>query len=172
MKRTHTQAKKAFLEAYASYADSIFRFCLLRLGERERAEDMVQEVFMKTWNYMQEGQEIKSMRAFLYTTAGHLVIDEYRRRKPQSSLDELSEETGFDPAGDDGSDKMIDIHDGGEAMKLLSRLPDSYREVIYMRYVGELSLSEMSDILSQSENTIAVRIHRGIEMLKQIWNRQ
>jgi len=171
MKDTNAQLKDRFLEAYATHADAIFRYCFFRLGDKEKVTDLVQDIFMKTWEYMRTGQVIGNMRAFLYTTASHIVIDEYRKRKPQESLDTLLVETGFEPSVDD-SDRHINELDGAEAMELLHLIPESYSEVIFMRYVEELSLSEISDILGESENTIAVRVHRGIGMLRKLWDHE
>ena len=158
-----------FLEAYEAYADALYRFCLLRIGGAEEAADMVQEIFMKTWDYMQAGREIGNMRAFLYTSAGHLVIDRYRRRKPEDSLDRLEEETGFD-APTDETERTIDQIDGTFVLSLLSELPETYAEALALRYIEGLSLSEMAELLGQSENTLAVRVHRGLEKLRLLWN--
>ncbi len=126
---------------------------------------------MKTWNYMNAGGDIGNIRAFLYKTAGNLVIDEYRRRKNNESLDTLSEEVGFDPSFDDTS-RTMERMDGEKAIKLISKIPETYGEVIFMRYVQELTLSEIADITGELENTIAVRIHRGIAKLQKIWNHE
>lgn len=168
MSKAHDHLKQEFMEAYRLYADAIYRYCILRLGDGERVCDMVQDVFMKTWDYMRSGQSIVNMRAFLYTTAGRLVIDEYRKRKPIESL-EILREDGFEP-GFDETERQMDKIDGTQAITLLSSLPAKYGEAIYLRYVDELSLSEMSEILGESENTLAVRVHRGIALLRKVFN--
>src|SRR5258708_6036559 len=133
MKKECRQDKESFMKAYNDYADDIFRYCLLRLGNKEKVTDMVQDVFMKSWNYMRQGAEIDNMRAFLYTTARHLIIDEYRKRKPDRSLDEMEEETDFEPSFNE-TDRLLDRLDGEQALRLLGDLPEMYSEVIFMRY--------------------------------------
>lgn len=96
------------------------------------------------------------------------MIDHYRKRKPESSLDILEEDSGFEP-GVDETQSMMDKIDGEEALKLLDRLPEIYKEVIFMKYVEELTLSEISEIVGETENTIAVRIHRGIGKLRKLY---
>jgi len=56
----------------------------MRLKDRDRALELVQECFMKVWDYAQKGSEIRELRPFLYRTLRHLIIDEYRRKKSVS----------------------------------------------------------------------------------------
>ncbi len=155
---------EAFLRAYEAESDGIFRYCFFRIGDREKALDMTQEAFMKTWKFIHEGGTVSNIRAFLYKMVSNMVIDEYRRRKPQSSLDTLLEESGFEPSVDE-YESMVNQIDGEKALKLLSELKDPYRDALHMRFVQDLSLSEISEITGESQNTIAVRIHRGIAKL-------
>ena len=72
--------EKKFVKLYELYSDSIFRFILFKINNREKVLDLVQETFMKTWIYITKNGEPKYARAFLYKVAGNLVIDEYRKR--------------------------------------------------------------------------------------------
>ncbi len=166
--------KNKFDEAYTTHADPIFRFCFFKLNDRELARDMMQETFMKAWTTAsKEGSNIESMKALLYKIAGNLVIDEYRRRGrrgQEPSLDVLHEE-GFDPSFDDTS-SLLDIIDGKEAIRLISQVREPYGEAVFMRYVQDLTLPEIANITGETENTISVRVHRGIAILKKIFNHE
>jgi RNA polymerase sigma-70 factor (ECF subfamily) len=158
--------KESFLAAYDQYADALFRHCLFKVHDREIAKDILQETFTKTWLYISRGNEVKNMRAFLYKTLNNLVIDQYRK-KQFSSLEDLSE-SGFEPRFEDGS--VEDKIDGEMALKLLDRLPEMYKEAIFLRFVNGLELSEIADITGESENTIAVHVHRGLKQLKELFD--
>jgi len=162
--------KDQFLEAFTAYSDALFRYCFFKIGDRDRSIDLVQDAFLKTWNYLSEGKEIQNMRAFLYRTVSNLVVDEYRRRKPQFSLETLQEETGFEPSGSNDTESIMNSIDGAQAVELIQFLPEPYGEVILMRFVEELTLSEISEITGQTENTVAVQVHRGIAKLKKLFN--
>jgi len=110
-----------------------------------------------------KGGKIDTMKAFLYHVLNNLIVDEYRKRK-NASLDALVEK-GFEPKSRD-SGRIFNILDGKAAMLLIQQLPESYRKVMRMKYVQDLSLEEMSLITGQSKNTIAVQLHRGLEKLK------
>ena len=87
--------EKEFLEAYEKYADALFRYCYFRLSDEEKAKDVVQDTFLKTWDYIAQGKSITEMSAFLYRVARNCIVDQYRKRKT-TSLDRLQEK-GFEP---------------------------------------------------------------------------
>ena len=169
---------KTFIEAYNAHADALFRFCFFKLSDREQAHDYVQETFMKAWKYMSDGQsggrkEMENLRAFLYRIAGNMVIDEYRRRghrPPQASLEDLHEQ-GFDPSEDE-TGSWVDKIDGRQAIELIAEVPEPYGEAVFMRYVQSLSLEEIAEITGETENTISVRVHRGLVRLRKLFNRE
>jgi RNA polymerase sigma-70 factor (ECF subfamily) len=163
-----------FLEAYNSYSDAIFRFCFFKVNDRDLAKDMMQETFTKVWlSTSKQDIHINNIKALTYKIAGNLIIDEYRRRGRRdtvASLDILHED-GFDPSFDD-TDSVRDIIDGKEAIKLISKIRGPYGEAVLMRYVQDLSITEIAEIAGETENTISVRIHRGISILKKLYNHE
>lgn len=171
---TMKDLQNTFLEAYNTYSEPLFRFCFFKLNDRELAKDLMQETFTKAWmSASTGGLEINCVKAVLYKIAGNLVIDEYRRRNRRGvtpSLDVLHEE-GFDPSFDD-TESLHNIIDGKEAVQLISKIREPYGESVFMRYVQELTLTEIAEITGESENTISVRIHRGISILKKLYNHE
>lgn len=160
--------ERQYLETYKSSADAIFRYCFLRLGDRELSRDIAQETFTKAWQYAVRGEKIDNIRAFLFTTARNLVIDHYRRKK-ETSLDNLVEQ-GFEIGAED--EALIDKLDGKQAMTFLSLMPEKYRDAIYLQYVEGLSIKEIAEVTGETENNISVRIHRGLQKLRSILRSQ
>lgn len=155
--------EQQFLEVYEKHSDAIFRYCYFRLYSREKAKDITQDAFMKAWVYLQEGNTIDNLRAFIYRVANNLIID-YVRKKKESSL-EMLEEGGFNPSVD-GKEKEQERIDGLYVQEILQSLEPEYRDVVYMRYIEELAPREIAEILNESVNVISVRIHRGLKKLK------
>jgi len=137
-----------------------------KIDERGLTEDLVQNTFLKTWTYLVRGGKIELMEAFLFHILKALIIDEYRKRKT-TSLDILIK-NGFEPSIDD-TKRLINTLDGKHAIDLIDKLPVTYRKVIKMRYVQDLSLKEISLITGQSCNTVAVQVHRGLKKLKGLY---
>lgn len=106
------------------------------------------------------------MRSFLSHILNALIVDEYRKKKP-TSLDALLE-GGFEPGVDD-SKRTENILDGEQIIFLIPELPTKYARVIQMRYLKGLSLKEIALITGQSENTVAVQLHRGLVKLRKLY---
>src|SRR5690606_23115332 len=100
------------------YSDAIFRFCLVKTSSRELAEDLVQETFMRYWQSLSSGKEMRNTRSLLYTIANHLVIDWYRKKR-SLSLDALGED-GFDPP----EERMTTSEEDAELAGILEVIDD------------------------------------------------
>lgn len=156
-----------FIEAYDKYSDSIFRHCYFRVFDSEKAKEIMQETFTRTWEFIVNGNNIENLRAFLYKVANNLIVDSTRKKK-EISLEKLSEQ-GFDPGFED-KDKLQDIIDGKAAIATVKKLDAKYREAVLMRFVEGLSPKEIGNILGETENTISVRIHRALKQLRELIN--
>jgi RNA polymerase sigma factor (sigma-70 family) len=89
---------------------------------------------------------------------------------PEESLETLHED-GFEPAFDE-TDIVIDHIDGQEAIKLIAKIREPYGESVFMKYVQGLTLEEIAELTGESRNTISVRLHRGLEILKKLFNHE
>jgi len=154
-------------EAHRSFQRELHARAFYKIQDPSVGEDLVQQTFMKTWMYLVKGGEVHIMRAFLHHILNGLIIDEYRRRKTVS-LDLLLEKDFDLDTGDTG--RLFNILDGKSALLLIEELPIKYREVMYMRYVRMLSLKEIGLITTQTTNTIAVQVHRGLKRLRILYN--
>ena len=72
--KSHPQADADFADAYDAYADAIFRHCAFRCFNRERARELMQETFIKAWDFLVSGKDIDNVQAFLYKTANNLRL--------------------------------------------------------------------------------------------------
>lgn len=160
-------AEEQFATAYDQYADAIFRHCYFRLFDRERGKELMQEVFLKTWEYVARGNVIENVQAFLYRTANNLIIDEVRRRKKRTtvSLEEM-QEAGIDFGTDDDARAMVRRVDEGRILAVLQKIEKPYRDVLVMRYIDELPPAQIAEILGESPNAVSVRINRGMKKLQ------
>src|SRR3989344_8687889 len=123
------EQEKEFLKLYDDLADPIFRHCFFRVSDREKAKDIMQETFTRTWEYLAKGETVKNLKAFLYRVANNLIIDAYRKKK-EVSLDNLMSE-GFEPGLDERSKNEAGI-DAKLAMSVINKLDDKYRKPILM----------------------------------------
>jgi len=159
--------EKVFLQTYEQCGDSIFRHCYFRVSDREKAKDIVQETFARAWEFVVAGRKIQNMRAYLYQIANNLIIDHYRKKK-ETSLDKLQDD-GFD-AGFDDREHLENFIAGKEALEMLNQLDDTYRRVVIMRYIDDMSIQDIAIITDVSENVVSVRLHRALKKLHDLFN--
>lgn len=159
------EKKTAFFKVYDELSDAIFRHCYFRVFDREKAKELMQESFTKTWEKIAAGDIIENPRAFIYKVANNLIIDESRKKKT-TSLEAMQEE-GFDVSFDERG-RAEKVMEGKKIIKIAKALDPKYRDVVLFRYIDDLSPKEIAEITGESENNVSVRLHRGLQQLKEI----
>lgn len=157
-------SERAFTKAYDDYADEIFRFAVFQTGDRDKALDILQDTFTRTWAYLQAGNEIGNLRAFLYKTARNLSINDAARSKAYS-LEEMQDMSGFDPEDKEG-DSPETLAEHAVLLSRMSELEPQVQELLTLRYMNGLAVREIGEILGLAPNTVSVRIHRAVQDLK------
>ncbi len=165
----NTELMKEFREAYDAYSDALFRYSLFKLSDREKARDVVQDTFVRYWEYLAADGKVDNTKAFLYRIASNAIVDNYRKRK-EISLDLLAED-GYDPADLDSHEKIARNLDSKHALELVNSLDDRSRDIVLLRYVEGLSVKEIAEILEERENTISVKIHSALKDLQSLFEK-
>lgn len=155
--------------AHHDYEKSLTVHAFFKTHNQTTSDDLVQDAFLKTWKYILKGGKIEIMKAFLYHVLNNLIIDEYRKKKT-TSLDSLLEQ-GFE-IKEDNTESMLNFLDGKKALLLIAHLPLNYQAIMRMKYMEDLSLIEMSQITGQTKNSLAVKLHRGLEKIKILYNKK
>ena len=163
---TIDDTRARFTEIYNRESDALFRFCLVRVSDREKALDLVQETFTRLWVHMAEGRGAEQPRAFLYVVMRHLIIDWYRRSKSVvfSALDR--EDHAFDAPDEARFGEIERNADANYVLGMLNRIHPHYREVIYLRFIEDLPPRDIAQMLKLSPNVVSIRITRGLEALR------
>ncbi len=155
----------AFGSLYDRYQPAIYRFIVVKVGSREEAEDITHHVFLSAWqnvgSYKHRGHPFSS---WLYQIARNMVIDHYRAKKDDVSLDKLDPESSIIPAVAQ-SDLSVKMQLEKVSIAIAELKPD-YQDVIILRFVEDLPLKEVAAILKKSEGAIKLAQHRAIKELK------
>lgn len=157
--------QRQFLEAYDSYSSAIYRHCFFRVYSKTRAEELVQETFMRVWNYLMQGKKVDNIRAFLYRVANNLIIDESRKKKEESLEVLMDKSPGFEPSysGHKTMEKKLLY---SEVVEGMDDLPADYKDILMLRYVNDMDPKEIAEILETNANNVSVKINRAVKALK------
>lgn len=164
----------AFADIVEIYSNSIYQLGYRMLGNRHEAEDIAQEAFIRAYvNIKSFNQDLK-FSTWLFRIATNLCIDRIRKKKPDYYLDaEVSGTDGLTMYSQLSSNtplpetELESLELQESVQKEILKLPEKYRSVIVLKYIEELSLNEISEILDLPLGTVKTRIHRGREALRQ-----
>lgn len=135
-------------------------------GDWDRARDVVQDTFIKL--HRQDPASIQGrLKSWLYTVCRNRSIDILRKENPMIS----SAGDAFDSINDsspDPSRAMEDRERHAEVLALLEKLPENQREVIRLKFQGDLSYKEISDVTGLSVSNVGFLIHTGIKRLRSL----
>lgn len=170
--RLKNKDKEAFVKAYDLYVDNIYRFIYFKVGSKEEAQDLSSAVFLKAWNHVQTNSltDFKTLKALLYKIARNAIIDYYRENSKRSfsSIDDEGSQTDV---MDDRQDLVAKIENAFEfslVEKKLADLKDEYREIIILRFMEELSIGEIAEILNKSKGNVRILTYRALKALRDL----
>ncbi|MBD5101803.1 MAG: sigma-70 family RNA polymerase sigma factor [Subdoligranulum sp.] len=141
--------------------EKIYRYCFYRLQNREQAEDITQETFLRWFasdTYRDTGQVLQ----YLYTIARNLCIDAYRRPYP-TPLSETLSETSFEAPSSHEADPLPAI----DLRTALAGLDEQDRELVLLRFVNEVPVRVLCGLTGQSRFSLRRRLNRILKTLQE-----
>jgi RNA polymerase sigma-70 factor (ECF subfamily) len=150
-------------QLHDEHAAALWRFCLrLVSNDRGRAEDVVQETMLRAWRHRAVlDSPAPAVRAWLFTVARNIVIDEWRSRRARSEMPVADVPEDGDAA--DESDQLLLSWVVAEAV---TRLSADHRAVLIECYYRGRPVSEASRRLGVPEGTVKSRTHYALRALK------
>ncbi|MCR8644744.1 sigma-70 family RNA polymerase sigma factor [Paenibacillus sp. N1-5-1-14] len=166
--------RQGHVDAYRYLVDRhkgrVFTFIYQMVGQRETAEDLAQEVFIKVFRNLEHYRGDAKFTTWLYRMIMNQVID-YRRsqkRKPlQMVLDKVKDWWADDNLGPEGIAVKQEQRD--TVHHLLAGLPDKYRDIMFLYHFEELSYQEIAALMNLPIKTVETRLYRGKSLLKNKW---
>ena len=167
VRRAKQGDKEAFSHLYENHFDRIYRYIVLKTGDRVEAEDMAQQVFLKAYQSMTafnlKGQPVSS---WFFKIAHNLVVDHYRKISKQQEnqvmdFDENTASGGDDPQS--ATEIALDVEKLAAASRLLTA---PQQEVISLRFAGDLPIAEVARIMGKSEGAVKALQHSAVAALR------
>lgn len=141
-----------FVEKYYS---AIYQYCFLHIRDRECAEDMAQETFVRFFEALMKGTDIRKIKSYLYRIAGNIIKNDYRKKK------EILNEDLQDTAVGDLTETEIRM----DIERALARLPEDIRETAILFFFQGLKQKEISDLLNIKVSLVKYRVSKAKELL-------
>jgi len=164
VRRAQQRDEEAFAQLYEEHFDRIYRYVTLKIGDQAEAEDITQQVFLKAL------QSISSFRwkgipfsAWLFRIAHNQVID-YFRKKRKRVTEPLDDSLALSDSNPQLlTERNLDIEQLALATKQLTQ---AQREVISLRFAGELSIAQVAKVMGKSPGAIKALQHSAIVALR------
>jgi RNA polymerase sigma-70 factor (ECF subfamily) len=148
---------------YDAAATQLYGLALWRTGSEEDAADVVQDVFVRVAEQGPRLASVRNPRAWLLTVTRRIAVDHVRRKSRRAT--EPLDEYPFLTAADGHSERMLDA---AQVSVLLSALPETCREILYLRHFVGCTYSEIGQIVGVPKFTAASRYRSGIEKLRKL----
>ncbi len=163
MERIRQGDKEALKEVYIAYAGFLFHLILGMLGNRENAEDVTSEFFIKLWDIADKYVPGTGHRAWLSRIARNMAVDYLRAHRREIPVEEdpvsSEEEEGRDTTAEEAVSNM-------SIQEALDRLKPAEREIVHLKIIGDLTFEEISKTLEVPMGTVTWRYREAIKTLR------
>ena len=155
-----------FEKIYNESFPKIYNYIFYRLMSREDTEELVSEVFLKVvGNLEQFDSEKAQFKTWIYRIAQNTLIDFYRTRKPEASLDD--ENVDWEPSVDfEAQLESITSPKRRAIYQALTKLKERERMIIYYRFFEGYTNREIAKLLQMNESTVGTVLNRALKKLK------
>ncbi len=158
---------KAFDEIYNEYANVVFKYLMSLTMDPDLSEELTQETFYKAFRGIDEFDGKNKMSTWLCQIAKNSYFSHYNKEKRKHE---------FDLGGKTESiveieDELMKAHNTISLHRIIRTLEEPYKEVFYLRFFGELSYQQISEILGKSESWARVTFYRAKEKIRTIFNK-
>lgn len=162
---TERERRKRFDEIYASYDRRVLAYCIYVTSDRDLANDVFQEVFVKAYQALHTLRDNDKEANWLFRIARNECLNALKSRQ-RSDRRNVPLDYASEPAADTESLATRDAHE--QLRRAIDQLPQDYREALLLAEFEGFSLKEISEITGASLSNVKVRIHRAKQKLHTI----
>jgi len=156
------------------YLNLVYHICRHYVPDRDEAEDVVQDTFVKVWKNLKKYQPEKSFKAWLAEIAKNTALDWLKKKKPApfSALDNQTEKMNFIDLIPDHALSASELIDNNlvtaKIKSAIASLPNLYQDIIVLRHDNNLSFREIAVAGGESVNTVKSRHRRAVSRLRKL----
>jgi len=155
-----------FGKLYDLYIERVYRHVYYRTGNVTDTEDLTQQVFTKAWKAIKKYKKTSSpFLAWLLKISHNLVIDYYRQKKYQSTLEYDTFPNSRDTSPENSAENRFEQQ---QLRKTILKLPSDQQQVIMMSFIEGFTYTEIASVLNKREGNIRVILHRALKKMREI----
>lgn len=161
--------RAAFRVLVVRHSPKLASFCARTSGDRERAAEIAQEVWLAIWDARERWEPRSTFRAYLYTVAFTRARNHARSRKRSAAVFTPKALEVESLAANDPSeiDRLLERERRERVLSAVAELPEAMRSAVILRFVDELSYDEMEKALATNASTLRARVHHALARLKE-----
>jgi RNA polymerase sigma-70 factor (ECF subfamily) len=160
----------SYEQLFEHYKDKIFSFAWKILGSKIDSEEAVQETFLKLYINFERLDPARSISSLIFMTTKNICFDILRKRKTKLTLAHpMMKHEGWEnkAALCERPEDILVLKETAQILKDgIAKLPKAYRDIVYQRYILDLSMEEIVEINQVKMNTVKSRLKRGRDHLK------
>ncbi len=161
--------KKAYAELFEKHGPSIRKYLVIKLPTQAEVDDVLSSVFEKGWKYF-TSNKVEFPNALFRTIARNLIADYYQRRGPeQIQIEEVEYRISDEGKGADQIEAASELI---FLKKALKKLREDHQDILTMRFMDQMSISEISEMIGKTDNNTRVIIHRATKALRDVFNQE
>jgi RNA polymerase sigma-70 factor (ECF subfamily) len=167
--------RDAYSALYERYVDKIYRYILFKVSDRDQAEDLTSQTFLKAWDAIGDYEwRNHPFGAWLFRIAHNLVVDHHRARRESVSLDDASPHIEARAvAGGTRPDRMLARAIAESRIRnAIDRLTDEQQEVLILRFYEGLSTGEVADLMGKRNGAVRGLQFRALSALRDLLDRE
>ena len=159
-------SRDAFNKIYAMYSKRLYGYCLKISKNREDAEEIVQDVFLRLWNMKEDIRQEETVRSLLFIISKNYLLKScYNQVHSQIFEDYVDYEEKL--RNDDRADSKIEYEDFLKMIRqAMQTLPETQKKVIELTRLKQYSVQEVAEQLSLSEQTVRNQLSLGLKALR------
>ncbi|MGV3466814.1 MAG: RNA polymerase sigma factor [Heyndrickxia sp.] len=150
---------------FCLYSNDVYHFLIYFTGSTD-VEDLVQDVYIRAFNYLHQFKGNSSPKTWLFAIARNLAID-WNRKKAKELTKRQNSQLFAKTKEDMSPDRIYEQNEqNNEIMDAIMSLKKNYRDVVFLRAVKEFSIEETASILKCSSSKVRVTYHRALKMIQ------
>jgi RNA polymerase sigma-70 factor (ECF subfamily) len=169
----HDKDREVYRELFDRYQKKIFTYIFHLVGNKDETEDILQNVFTKTYNSIEHFDTSRKFSSWIYRIAHNEAVNYLKRKSKRHTVsweDITTNKDRLDTGTNEEKpeDKWLHNEIDREIDQALEKIPPKYQKVLKMRYFEELSYEEIGVILKKPVNTVGTLINRAKKKLLEI----